>query len=99
MRVSVFPALAVDLSLGGRLGITGLFGPSVDGYVRSEREPPLSCAGIEAVLKGQAEVFAEVLVKRWSFTIGEVSVARQTILGEQCEPLASPSPSDHRVLP
>jgi hypothetical protein len=85
-------AIAVDVSAGGRLGITGLAGPEIEATLRTDRALGTACHSIDALAKLQFEAFADVFVKRWTFTLGTVTLARGSILAERCAPLPGVSP-------
>jgi hypothetical protein len=68
LRVSL--ALRADLSLAGRVGVTGTMGPVVNGHASAQTNPPGRCLTADGDFEASLSAFADAFFKDWTFNLG-----------------------------
>jgi alpha-tubulin suppressor-like RCC1 family protein len=59
----------LGVSLAGRVGVTGSFGPDVTADLNASSGTASTCVDVGRALKAELKAFADVFFKHWSFTL------------------------------
>lgn len=90
---NLFVGGSLDLSVAGRAGIIGEFGPAFG--IEARPEPGRLCASADAALRVQLSVFADVFFRRFTFSLPRGTFGKRQFFSD-CLPLgpAAPAPGD-----
>jgi hypothetical protein len=69
-NLELYFALKADITLAGRLGIGGTFGPDFTGHVESQTATQNTCLTVDGALRADLTAFAHVLFKNFTFQLG-----------------------------
>jgi alpha-tubulin suppressor-like RCC1 family protein len=75
-----FTGLSAAVSLGGRAGVSGDFGPVLTGQIDTR-----GCRTVDIALRAQLSAFADLFVRRWTFALASGTFARTRIY-DSCKP-------------
>lgn len=67
--VDLYLALETDITLAGRVGVSGTIGPDLSGSLQADSAGHGTCFGVNASVKAQLSAFADVLFSSWNFQI------------------------------
>jgi hypothetical protein len=83
---------SVDLSLGGRVGVSADIGPDFEATLT--QSPGSSCIDGDRAWKISADAHADVFIKHWSFSLFSLTLDKQPFFhGCTAEPKPTPTPT------